>query len=111
MIIEEKKETALRFNKDKLKWSLIDWTSLEPMVRQLMFGQKKYSRDNWKKGMKLSEIEDSLKRHSVALHNDPFSIDEESGLSHTAGLLCNSMFYSYYVTTEEGKSKIIPEDE
>jgi len=106
--IEQK---ALRYNDGKLRWSLVHWKSLEPMVQQLMFGEKKYSRNNWQKGMKISSILDSLDRHKVELSIDPFSIDEDSGLSHVAGLLCNAMFLSYYITTEEGKKKIIPEDD
>lgn len=107
--VEVKK--ALRYNENKLRWSLIDWKSLEPMVQQLMFGEKKYSRNNWKNGMKISSILDSLDRHKVEIAEDPLSIDEESGLPHAAGLLCNAMFLSYYTTTVEGKEKIIPEED
>ena len=45
-----KKEMADRFNAGKLQWSMVDFKSLEDMVRVLEFGAKKYSRDNWKKG-------------------------------------------------------------
>ena len=31
-----------RFNTGKLKWSLLSWKALEPMVRVLMFGAEKY---------------------------------------------------------------------
>lgn len=42
-------EKALRYNKNKLKWSYVDFPSLEPMVEVLMFGAEKYAPDNWKK--------------------------------------------------------------
>lgn len=109
--VEEQPKAALRYNEGKLRWSLIDWESLEPMVQQLMFGERKYSRNNWMNGMKISSIEDSLKRHLVEIHKDPFAVDDESGLPHAAGLLCNAMFMSYYTTTEHGKAKVIPEDD
>ena len=42
---------AERHNEGKIKWSLVPFRALEPMVQVLMFGAKKYSPDNWKKGM------------------------------------------------------------
>lgn len=34
---------ALRYNEDKLQWSLVDFKSLEPLVRVLEYGSNKYS--------------------------------------------------------------------
>jgi hypothetical protein len=85
---------AKRFNTGKLKWSLISWKALEPMVQVLMFGAMKYESHNWKKGLKYTEIVESLQRHSNAFiegeDNDP-----ESKLSHVGHILCNAMFLSY----------------
>ena len=36
-------EKALRYNKGKLKWSLVHYKSLAPMVRVLEFGALKYA--------------------------------------------------------------------
>jgi hypothetical protein len=59
-----------------------------------MFGAEKYSSHNWKKGLKYSEISESLQRHLNAFmegeNNDP-----ESKLSHIGHILCNAMFLSY----------------
>lgn len=64
------------------------------MVRVLMFGAKKYDDHNWKKGLKYSEVCESLQRHMNAFvegeDNDP-----ESKLSHVGHILCNAMFLSY----------------
>lgn len=35
-----------RFNKGKLKWSLVSMKALEPMVKVLMFGAEKYDAHN-----------------------------------------------------------------
>ena len=43
-------ETGTRYNTGKIQWSLVDFDSLEPMVRVLEFGAKKYDAHNWKKG-------------------------------------------------------------
>lgn len=91
------KEQALRFNKDKRKWHLVHFNSLEPMVQVLEFGANKYAPDNWKKGLPKKEILDCIQRHLSALM-DGESNDPESALSHMGHIQCNSMFYNYMVT-------------
>lgn len=90
-----KKDKALRYNQGKLKWSMVHFKSLEPMVKVLMYGANKYSRDNWKKGLDRQEILDSMQRHLAALI-DGQEIDPESQLEHIGHLMCNCMFYSYF---------------
>ncbi len=82
---------AARYNKDKPQYSLIDLTALEPCARVLEFGAKKYARDNWKKGMPVTQILDSLLRHLGALRSGEL-IDPESGLPHIGHIQCNAMF-------------------
>ena len=85
---------ADRFNAGKPEWSLVDFQSLEPMVRVLEFGAKKYSRNNWKKGLPINSILDSLMRHVIA-YKDGEDLDPESGVSHIGHMMCNLMFLSY----------------
>ena len=91
----EQKEKSIRLNEGKLQWSLVDFKSLEPMVRVLEFGAKKYSRYNWKKGMETHEICESMLRHIFAYlsgeENDP-----ESGLSHIGHIQCNAKFLQFH---------------
>jgi len=42
MSTEQNNQQALRYNQGKLKWSLVDWKSLEGLVRVLEMGSKKY---------------------------------------------------------------------
>ena len=111
---QEKEEKALRYNEGKLEWNLIDFKSLEPLVKTLMYGKNKYTKngvsgaDNWKKGMDPKKILDSLLRHVTAL-SDGEEVDPESGELHVGAIFANALFYSYYTYTEEGKSKIIKE--
>ena len=83
-----------RFNTGKLKWSLVSWKALAPMVKVLMFGAEKYDDHNWKKGLKYTQVCESLQRHLNAFiegeDNDP-----ESKLAHVGHILCNAMFLSY----------------
>jgi hypothetical protein len=87
-------DKALRYNENKRRWSLVDFDSLEGMVKVLEYGSQKYSDNNWKKGLKTTEIAESLMRHLFAWlrgeDNDP-----ESGLPHTGHILCNAMFLAY----------------
>lgn len=92
--IKDDSSLGLRFNKGKLKWSLVEFDSLEDMVRVLEFGAEKYDAHNWKKGLKTTEIIDSLLRHVYSLLQGE-DVDKESNLPHTGHILCNAMFLSY----------------
>jgi len=83
-----------RFNEGKLRWSLVDFKSIEPMVRVLEFGAKKYSDHNWKEGLKTTEICESLMRHLTAYLNGENN-DPESGISHIGHIQCNAMFLAF----------------
>lgn len=91
---------ALRFNQGKPKWSLVDFKSMEPMIRVLEFGAQKYAPENWKKGLDTTEILESMMRHLAALM-DGEETDPESGVSHMGHIQCNAMFYNYFKRQED----------
>ena len=124
--MEEKKteEKGLRYNTGKPKWSLVDFTSLEPLAKVMEYGAHKYSifeddhgnqfkgseiskeraaglklissgKDNWKKGLDRDEVLESLSRHLFALM-DGEEIDPDSGEHHIGHIMCNTMFWSYH---------------
>ncbi len=82
---------ADRYNKGKPQYSLLDLDCLEPCVRVLEFGAKKYARNNWKKGLPTTQIIDSLLRHLGALLRGEL-IDPESALPHIGHIQCNALF-------------------
>src|SRR5437773_5945784 len=86
---------GLRFNEGKLRWSLVNYKALEPMIRVLMYGAEKYDDHNWEKGLDKKEILECLQRHLAALM-DGETHDEESKLHHIGHIMCNAMFYSYF---------------
>ena len=100
--MEESTEKGLRFNTGKRKWSLVDFKSLEPMIEVLEFGAKKYTPDNWKKGLDRKEILESMMRHLAALM-DGQSNDPETELSHMGHIMCNAMFYSHFELKDKEK--------
>lgn len=91
---EEIKQEGLRYNENKERWSLVDFEALKPMVKVLEYGAKKYDDHNWKKGLKTTEVAESLLRHLTAYLNGEDN-DKETNLPHTGHILCNAMFLSY----------------
>ena len=84
--------------KPKLSYILDFPNSNAEVSRVLEMGADKYSRHNWKDGAPMTEIMDSLMRHLTAFHNGE-DIDEESGQSHMAHVICNANFIleNYYI--------------
>ena len=67
--------------------------ALEGCAQVLAFGADKYDRGNWRKGLKHTEIADSMIRHlSAYLAGE--DVDPESGLPHVDHVLCNAIFLS-----------------
>ena len=104
---------AMRFGNtrdNKPQFSLIDMNCLEPMARVLDFGAKKYARDNWKKGMPLTEIMDSMFRHLAALQRGEW-IDPDSGLPHIGHIQCNALFMGLENNTIDIQALAIAKDD
>jgi hypothetical protein len=102
-MISDNKEEFIRYDKDKIDWTLIDFNSLEECVKVLAFGEKKYSRDNWKNlpsQDRITRVLPSMLRHIVALTNGE-EIDSESSLSHAGHIMCNAMFYQYHMNNSK----------
>ena len=88
------REQALRFNSGKAKWSLVDFESFLPLVEVLEFGARKYEVDNWKKGLPVKAVCESMLRHVFAFMNGE-DLDPESGLSHVGHIQANAMFLAF----------------
>src|SRR3954471_9914104 len=87
----DKTVEALRYNQGKPQYSMLDLKCFEHCAYVLEFGAKKYSRDNWKLGMTVSSLLDSMLRHIAAIQSGEVD-DPESGLPHIGHLQCNAMF-------------------
>jgi hypothetical protein len=123
---QKEKEVALRYNEGKLRWSLIDWKSLEGLVEVLQYGADKYSifedsQGNNLKGVDIMDISNfkniyTLKtsgannwKKGLELNSILDSamrhimkmmnnefIDEESKLLHAHHVICNMMFWVHF---------------
>lgn len=83
--VDKEKEAgcALKHDTDKLSFSLIPLEALKELNRTYQYGIKKYSRDNWRKGMEYHRIYDAIQRHLMAFWEGENN-DSESGLNHLA---------------------------
>jgi hypothetical protein len=88
---------ADRFNAGKPKLSYISSApaALIGLSNVFTFGAevKGYGRDNWKKGLPITQLIDSLDRHKLAFFNGQ-DTDDESGLPHVDHILWNALVLS-----------------
>lgn len=77
----EELKVALKFDEGKPDLSQVTWELVEGLARVRMFGEKKYARDNWKKGFKVTRSLSAALRHIFKFLSGE-SVDSESGLSH-----------------------------
>ena len=86
MANEEKKE-GLKFDQGKPDMSMISYELMEEVAYVRTFGEKKYARDNWKTGFKVSRSLAAALRH-IFLFLSGETNDQESGRSHLAHAVC-----------------------
>jgi len=103
------KERAKRYNSGKPKLDLLPLDMLTGLARVLEMGEKKYGRNNWRKGAPATEQVACLLRHlqpiMEALNADKgseFLYDTESGLPHVDHILFNVISLRLALETEYG---------
>jgi uncharacterized HAD superfamily protein len=89
------KQQALRYNTDKLEFSLLPTHALEETIRVMMYGSKKYDKNNWKRGLSWTSIIDCIERHLSAIKKGE-DFDPESGLLHASHVVANALFLTEY---------------
>lgn len=72
--------------------SLVPVALIEGVMRVREYGTRKYhDPDNWRK-VEPERYHEALLRHTLAIWNDPYAVDEESGLLHLEQISCNAGF-------------------
>lgn len=84
----------IKYDNEKLRWTLLPFEALAGVVQVLEFGAAKYARDNWKQCEDPERYLNAGIRHLVALLSGE-EVDSESGLLHKDHLLTNIIFYCY----------------
>lgn len=87
-------ERGLKFNKDKAPLHMIPEDALLGMAYAFAYGAQKYGTHNYRKGIPLSELTDSLRRHTLAFLKGE-ELDSESNLPHTWHMLANAAMIEY----------------
>lgn len=89
--IAQNKEEAKADN-GKPKLSLVPRQIIFDIAKVREFGTKKYGdSENWRQ-VEVQRYRDAAFRHFMAYLDDPYGVDEESGLSHLSHLACNIAF-------------------
>lgn len=95
VVAEKKLGTGLRLNNGKTRYDLVPAFAQEQYAKVLTKGAEKYAERNWENGMSWSKVLASLKRHVSAIeHGEDF--DNETGLLHSAHVMCNAAFLTEY---------------
>jgi hypothetical protein len=93
---------ADRFNEGKpqLSYMLDAPKAMIGLARVFEAGAKKYSRDNWKKGLERNELIDCLMRHLIKAQAGQVN-DEETGCNHLNHVLWNALVLAEQFNGEE----------
>lgn len=76
----------------KLQLTLVPTEIIRNIARVRMYGNEKYhDPDNWKT-VEPERYREALYRHLLAYVDDPYGVDEESGLPHLWHAACNMAF-------------------
>ncbi len=95
-----------RFNTGKTRHDLIPTYAQEQYAKVLTMGAEKYGDHNWQNGMAWSKVLASLLRHVEAIKRGE-DRDQESGLLHSAHVMCNAAFLTeYYKIYPEGDDRL-----
>lgn len=83
----EQMQGGLKHDNGKPDLSMVSYELMEAVAQVRMFGAKKYDRDNWKKGFKVTRSVAAALRH-IFLFLSGETNDPESGLNHLAHAVC-----------------------
>lgn len=87
---------GVKFDGEKLRWSLLPLTSVQEVVQVLEYGARKYAPDNW---MKVPDAQDrywdAAMRHMMAWKMGEKK-DSESGKSHLAHAVCCLLYIMWF---------------
>lgn len=92
----------IKADNGKLRLTLVPLEIIRNIASIREFGLKKYKeKESWK-SVEVERYRDALFRHTLLYFEDPYGVDEESGLPHLWHLACNVAFLC---ELEKGKFK------
>lgn len=91
-------ETANKHDQGKPPIGLIPASALLEEAAVMGYGEKKYGRDNWRKGLQWTRAADAALRHILAWQEGQ-DFDPETGLHHLAHARANMAFLIEFMVT------------
>ena len=91
----EDKTLGMKFDDDKLDWSLLPLEPIEEVIKVLMFGAKKYAPDNWKHVDNADTRYYNAAMRHITSGKKGEMYDPETGKFHTAHAICCLLFKLY----------------
>lgn len=90
--VSTKQDQEYKADGGKPRFTLVPPEIIREVEKVRNFGTQKYKDpDNWK-NVDLTRYHEALLRHTLAIWNDLFSVDEESGLLHLSHIATNVAF-------------------
>lgn len=96
-----KNQTA-KADEGKLEISHVPVQIIRDIAEVRMYGNEKYGDPNNWKTVELRRYVDAMLRHTLAFIEDPFGVDEESGIPHYKHAECNWAFISEMMRAANG---------
>lgn len=85
---------ARRYNKGKLKWSLVSWKALAPLVEVLMYGAHKYSVWTDKTGREITGADITPEQAKEGVSNGSFKMKATGANNWRTGLPVTEVYES-----------------
>lgn len=102
---ENSKSLGVKYDSDKLEYSLLPKGVLTPILKVLSFGKKKYAADNWMLVDSPKErYYNAMQRH-INQWWEGEKYDSETGENHLAHAACCLMFLLWFENKEDGNLK------
>ena len=98
--LKSKPQQGVKYDEDKLQWSLLPFRALKEVVAVLGFGAKKYAPDNWQRVPEArTRYVDAAFRHLTDWQLKE-RLDGETGKSHLAHAICCLLFLLWFEQEE-----------
>ena len=86
--------SGTKFDQEKVDLHVLDPLFVEGTARVSQFGEQKYGKSNWKKGLTQTRIINAIRRHLAQIEKGE-DIDDESGFHHAYHIAGGCQFLAY----------------
>lgn len=90
-------KTGIKHDKNKIRYDLLPFESIEEILQVLEYGCNKYGKNNWQKIENADErLWNAAMRHLISAKNDISAQDQETGFSHLSHCAANLLFLLWF---------------